>query len=228
MTNLILGHCARVQPRHLEPFLASLRRTMFAGDVCLFVEDVVADTVAQLRAHGVLVCRAASSAPPAMATGASRFFKFLDYLAQHGGAYANVLLVDPADTIFQSDPFTLPRPADIVFTRIRRRIGNWPSGPRRRCNRLRRGHGAQHPRLLGCEPGDDDGLGVRHASLSGGDDHSDQQSRHGDRRRDRPGIHNYLVRMRPLADAWVDAAISSLSPSTASPAMRSRCRGRAF
>jgi hypothetical protein len=204
VTNLILGHCARVQPRHLEPFLASLRRTTFAGDVCLFVEDVVADTVAQLRAHGVLVCRAASSAPPAMATGTSRFFNFLDYLAQHGGAYANVLLVDPADTIFQSDPFTLPRPADIVFTRIRRRIGNSPAD-----------HGA-----VATGYGEAMALNIRDcwvanpamtmASASGMLRYLVAMTTQISSRDtviagaiDR-GIHNYLVRMCPLADAWVD------------------------
>lgn len=204
MANLILGHCARVQPRHLEPFLASLRRTTFAGEVCLFVEDVVADTVAHLRAHGVTVCRAASSGPPAMATGASRYFNFLDYLARHGEDYANVLLVDPVDTIFQSDPCAAPRPADIVFTQIRRRIGNSPAdngavatayGERMAVNirdclvsnpsvTLASASGmlrylvAMTTRISSCD-----------TVIAGAVDR---------------GIHNYLVRMCPLADAWVD------------------------
>ncbi len=204
MANLILGHCARVQPRHLEPFLASLRRTTFAGDVCLFVEDVVADTVAYLHAHGVIVCRAASSGPPAMATGASRYFNFLEYLARRGGDYANVLLVDPADTIFQSDPFAAPRPADIVFTQMRRRIGNSAAD-----------HGA-----VAAGYGETVAVNIRDCLVS--NPSVTMASASGMLRylvamttqissRDTViagaidrGIHNYLVRMCPLADAWVD------------------------
>lgn len=206
MANLILGHCARVQPRHLEPFLASLRRTTFAGDVCLFVEDVVADTVAYLRAHGVIVCRAASSGPPAMATGASRYFNFLDYLARHDGTYANVLLVDPADTIVQSDPFAVPRPADIVFTRIRRRIGNSPADH----SAVATGYGetmalnirdcwvsnpsvtlASAAGMLRYLVAMTTQISSRDAVIAGPIDR---------------GIHNHLVRMCPLAGAWVDVS----------------------
>ena len=206
MANLILGHCARVRPRHLEPFLASLRRTTFAGDVCLFVEDVVADTVAHLRAHGVIVCRAASSGPPAMAMGATRYFNFLDYLASRAGGYANVLLVDPVDTIFQSDPFAAPRPADIVFTHIRRRIGNSPVHH----SAVATGYGETVARnIRDCWVSNQSvtlasGFGMlrylvamtmqissRDTVIAGAID---------------GGIHSYLVHMCPLADAWVDVA----------------------
>ena len=73
--HLIMGLWAGHSFRQLENFIASLRRTTFAGDVCLFVEDISAETVALLREHGILVertgptasraclrCRAATSA----------------------------------------------------------------------------------------------------------------------------------------------------------------------
>ena len=37
--NLILGFCARQSFRVLQPFIASLRHSGFAGDVCMLIED---------------------------------------------------------------------------------------------------------------------------------------------------------------------------------------------
>ena len=204
MTNLILGHCSRVQPRHLEPFIASLRRTSFRGEVCLFVEDIVADTVAHLRAYGVTVCRAASSSPPAMTAAVSRYFNFLDYLAAHDGAYANVMLVDPTDTFFQSDPFAGPRPADIVFTRIRRRIGSSPEDH----GAVVMGYGETMARnIRDCVSSNPS---VTMASASGMLRYLAAMALQLSSRDtgiagaiDR-GVHNYLVHMHPLAHAWVD------------------------
>lgn len=205
MTNLILGHCARVQARHLEPFIASLRRIEFRGDVCLFVEDIVADDAARLRASGVILCRAASSSPPAMAAGASRFFNFLNHLSARIDQYANVLLVDPVDSIFQSDPFAIPRPADIVFTQVRRRIGNSPADH----DAIVLGYGETMARnVRDCMVSN---ASVTISSASGMLRYLAAMTTEISSRDtmiagaiDR-GAHNYLVRMHPLADAWVDA-----------------------
>ena len=121
--HLILGFCARQPFRLLEPFIASLRHSGFAGDVCLLIEDMAADTIAQLRAHGVMVERTAQSAQPRMSRMASRFFSYLDYLVHHADEYARVLLTDPTEVVFQSNPLLVPLPADIVYTSERRRIG---------------------------------------------------------------------------------------------------------
>ena len=55
-TNLIMGYCARLPFSHLEPFIASLRHTTFAGDVCLLIEDVA--IAAKLAADPRLIVRA--------------------------------------------------------------------------------------------------------------------------------------------------------------------------
>ncbi|HTI81521.1 MAG TPA: hypothetical protein VL614_13820 [Acetobacteraceae bacterium] len=205
MTNLILGHCARVQARRLEPFIASLRRTEFRGDVCLFVEDVVADELARLREYGVIVCRAASSSPPAMTARASRYFNFLNYLAARSQDYANVLLVDPVDTIVQSDPFAIRRPADIVFTQIRRRIGSSPEDH----DAIVLGYG--ETMALNVRDCMVSNASVTIASASGMLRYLAAMTTQISSRDtvitaaiDR-GVHNCLVRMHPLADAWVDA-----------------------
>ena len=122
--NLILGFCSGKPFRLLAPFIASLRHTAFAGDVCLLIEDVTAEDIDRLRAHGIRVERTTRSAQPRMTSMASRFFGFLDFLVRHGHAYGLVMLVDPTDIVFQSDPFAVPLPADIVYTGDRRLIGH--------------------------------------------------------------------------------------------------------
>ncbi len=121
--HLTMGFCAPQRFSQLSPFIASLRHTAFAGDVCLLVESVTADIVEQLRAHGVIVERAAFSARPRMTPMASRYFGFLDTLIRHGAEYGKVMLIDPSSVIFQSDPFAASLPADIVYTGEHRRIG---------------------------------------------------------------------------------------------------------
>ena len=70
-----------------------------------------------------MVERTAQSAQPRMATMASRFFSYLDYLIHHADEYARVLLAEPTEVVFQSNPFLVPLPADIVYTSEQRRIG---------------------------------------------------------------------------------------------------------
>jgi hypothetical protein len=126
LKNLILGACTALPMHRLDPFIASLRGIAFAGDVCLLVEDVAAETIRELRSRGVIVERTAPLAQPRMAAKASRFFAYLDFLLRHGDAYANVLLVDPSAVTFQADPFAMPLPSDIVYTATRSRIGDTP------------------------------------------------------------------------------------------------------
>jgi hypothetical protein len=127
LKNLVLGTCTALPMRRLEPFVTSLRSTGFAGDVCLLVQDVAAETIQQLRGHGVMVERLGPSAQPGMARDASRYFGYLDLLLRKGEQYANVLLIDPASMAFQVDPFATPLPADIVYTAVRNRIGEVPA-----------------------------------------------------------------------------------------------------
>ena len=74
--NLILGFCARLPFERLEPFIASLRRTTFVGDIGLLIEDMATESVDRLRALGVIVERAAPSAQQRMASMSSRYFSY--------------------------------------------------------------------------------------------------------------------------------------------------------
>ena len=140
-----------------------------------------------------------------MTAGASRYFNFLDYLAARCQDIANVLLVDPVATLFQSDPFAIVRPADIVFTRRRRRIGNSPEDH----DAVVVGYGETMARnVRDCMVSNPS---VTIASASGMLRYLAAMTTQISSRDtmiagtiDR-GVHNYLVRMHPLANALVDA-----------------------
>jgi hypothetical protein len=202
--NLILGFCARQSLGQLAPFIGSLGATPYAGDVCLLVEDMAAETIDQLRACGVIVERAAPSAQQRMSATASRFFSYLDFLLRRGDGYAGVMLIDPATTVFQSDPFASPLPADIVYVGINRRIGDMPpvhdavvrAYGEAVAHNMRDCEVAQPSTTIATRPGMLRYLAAMTHQLAG---------------RTPPisgtidvGVHNYVVHMRPLAGAWLD------------------------
>ena len=202
--NLILGFCARSPFERLEPFIASLRRTIFAGDFALLIEDMAAESVDRLRALGVIVERAAPSAQQRMATMSSRYFSYLDFLVRRGAGYDHVMLADPATSIFQADPFAVPLPTDIVYTGERCRIGETPAvhdamvsayGEAVARN-LRDFMVSDASTTFGTAPGVlryltaiTQQLAGRTTPITGAIDQ---------------GVHNYVVHMRPLAGAWLD------------------------
>jgi hypothetical protein len=199
-----MGFCARPRFAQLAPFIASLRRTRFAGDVCLIVEDADADIIAQLRAHGIMVERAAPSVLSRMTAMAGRNFAYLDFLTSHAGDYAKVMLTDPANSVFQSDPFAASLPAEIVYTAERRRIGEvqplhdavvqaYGEGVARN---IRDCAAANADITIGTLPGVlrylaamTRELGGRTTPITGIVDQA---------------VHNYIVHMRPLRDACLD------------------------
>ncbi len=202
--NLIMGYCAKLPFRRLEPFIASLRNTSFAGDVCLHVQDVAAETIARLRSHGIIVERAGPSAQPSMTVMSSRYFSYQDFLLGKGEPYANVLLTDPSTTVFQADPFAAPLPADIVYTAERRRIGDTPpvhdavvqAYGEAVANNIRDCTVSNPDITIGTRSGMLRYLAAMTHQLAG---------------RTTPitgaidqGVHNYVVHMRPLRGAWLD------------------------
>ncbi len=123
--NLIIGFWSGLPFGELEPFLASLRNTGFDGDLCIFVDNVTAETVRQLVAHGALVERLGQSAQIRMTNQCGRFFAYLDFLARHEDRYRHVMLTDLRDVVFQSDPFAHAFPSDVVFCSRRLLAGWW-------------------------------------------------------------------------------------------------------
>jgi len=202
--NLIMGYWSRLPFKALEKFVASLRHIEFTGDTCVFVEQVTSETIADLRAHGIIVEHAELSGQPHMTALSSRFFNYLDFLARRGDEYDNVMLSDLRDVVFQADPFVRPLPADIVFAQERCLIGE-PTPTRGWVTDAYGGAVAHNIRdcsvsCAGTTFGTTFGmmryllamtreLSSLNAPIEGGVDQ---------------GVHNYLVHMRPLRNAWLD------------------------
>ena len=203
-----MGQWSNLPFAELEPFLASLRHSGFAGEVCIFVTDVAPETVRQLQDLGVRVERPGQSAQPRMTHLSSRFFTYLDFLVRHGTNYRHVMLTDLRDVVFQADPFAVALPADIVFAQERCRLANCP------VNRawVVQGYGnavADNMRdcLISCAGTTFGTVGgilryltamtseltSRPVAIEGGIDQ---------------GVHNYIVHMRPLGNAWLDTSDS--------------------
>lgn len=207
-TNLIIGFWSGLPFGELEPFLASLRNTGFDCDLCIFVDNVTPETVRQLVAQGVRVERLGQSAQIRMSSQCGRFFAYLDFLARHEDRYRLVMLADLHDTVFQSDPFARPLPADVVFAHERCRLVD--------CATDRRGIEQAYGRPVaenmrnclvssaGATLGTTRGvlkylvamtseLTNRPIALEEGIDQ---------------GVHNYVVHVRPPSGGWPDTADS--------------------
>jgi len=209
--NLILGLFSHMPFQLLEPFVASLQRTTFCGDVCVFVSDVAIETIAMMQAHGIRVERSDRLPLPAMHAQSSRYFAYLDFLTRNGKDYDHVMLSDLRDVVFQADPFAQPLPADIVFAQERCLIGEDPIN----CNWIADAYSraiADNLRdcLVSCSGttfGTVQGmlryLAAMTTELAGLVGSDALQMRGIDQ-----GIHNYLIRMRPLCNAWLDTTDS--------------------
>ncbi len=206
--NLIMGLFSAMTFDQVEKFLGSLRRTAFHGDVCAFVDAVTPATIDTLLAHGIRVERARPSAQPHLPLLSSRFFDYLEFLACHGDGYDNVMLSDLRDVVFQSDPFAAPLPADIVFAQERCPVGaatanyGWmlDSYGKAVTDNMR-------DCFVSC-------AGTTFGTTSGIMRYLVAMTRE---LRDRPpplvggvdqAVHNYIVRMRPLRNAWLDTTDS--------------------
>jgi hypothetical protein len=173
-----------------------------------FVDDVTLETVATLVAHGVLIARAYSSARPELPPLSSRFFDYLEFLACRADEYEHVMLTDLRDVVFQSDPFAVPLPADIVFAQERCLIG----APTANYGWIFDTYGeavAHNMRdcFVSC-------AGTTFGTTSGIMRYLVAMTR--ELRDTSPpfvvgldqAVHNYIVRMRPLRNAWVDTTDS--------------------
>jgi hypothetical protein len=205
--NLVMGFSSRMTFEDLERFIGSLRRTNFVGDICVFVDEMSPQAVITLLAHGILVERADRLSTPRMNLQSSRYFNYLEFLARNGEAYANVMISDLRDVVFQSDPFEKPLPAEIVFVQECCLLGDSPVNH----GWLTEAYGeavAQNMRdctvscsgtTFGTVAGMQRYLVAMTTELAGLAGRDILQVRGMDQ-----GIHNYVIRMRPLRNAWLD------------------------
>jgi hypothetical protein len=120
-TTLILGAAIGYSADQLRPFLGSLARVGYRGDLCLLVGDLDRETAGLLERAHATAKRFAPERFPGIVVHASRYFGYLEAL-EETASYRHVLLTDTRDVVFQSDPFqALPEGSLFAFLEDRRR-----------------------------------------------------------------------------------------------------------
>ncbi|BCS87951.1 hypothetical protein [Pseudodesulfovibrio sediminis] len=114
--NLILGLAAGYHYGDVRPFLASLDRVAFAGDLVLFVSDTTRD-LDKITAHGATITPTErTEVLKDIPYNGLRYFLYTEWLATCGQTYDRILLADVRDVIFQREPFSYPWPDGISCT----------------------------------------------------------------------------------------------------------------
>ena len=129
---LILGVVSDYTLKNILPFIKSLEKTTFEGDLCLFIPKISKEKNQQklqyqnfykiLRAHGAILIEFEDKYPyitkfaeptnllpkkphTRMARVSSRFVMYYLFLSHFKSVYSRVLLTDVRDVFFQKDPF---------------------------------------------------------------------------------------------------------------------------
>lgn len=113
---LILGLAAGYHYGDVRPFLASLDRAAYTGDLVFFVSKTTRG-LERMQAHGV------KSLPMDRQPGLEdvpcnglRYFLYQEYLRTCGETYDRILISDVRDVVFQGDPFAFPWPDGVCCT----------------------------------------------------------------------------------------------------------------
>ena len=143
--HLVLGLAENYRFDHLAPFVFSLRRTGYSGDIVFFARGLDRETRTKLREHGVTqvpfrnLRGAATGHARLLLDWVShqyhlrkwpwyrhgwrhllrvtrlRYYLYHRFLHKHGHRYARVLLTDTRDVFFQRDPFADPLAEELAF-----------------------------------------------------------------------------------------------------------------
>lgn len=132
--NLVIGIIRGYSYDKIEPFVASLKKTNFNGELCLLTNNVPSETISELKKQGVRCeeisyrggnlnswCRFWPGIKPVapflpkfllrailkkiLPLLKVRFLHSKDFLIKNIDTYENVLLTDVRDVFFQLDPF---------------------------------------------------------------------------------------------------------------------------
>ena len=113
----------------VEPFIKSLKKTGYTGDLVIFTSDTTSKTTKRfLKKNGaILICfstaypfveqyrEAFKNIVPAVTINNYRFILYLQFLTENGNKYQNVMLTDIRDVIFQDEPFSKLPDEKICF-----------------------------------------------------------------------------------------------------------------
>lgn len=102
---LILGAAVGMSVDNVRVFIESLRDCDYSGDVMLLVRPYQWRLKSYLASRGVKTFHDYSVREIDGPIYARRFFRFADYLREHGDRYDQVLFADVRDVMFQKHPF---------------------------------------------------------------------------------------------------------------------------
>ncbi|WP_054691805.1 hypothetical protein [Geotalea toluenoxydans] len=104
--NLVMGAVSGYDFSLISPFVVSLRKTGFTGDICFFASGISDRTKHYLRLLDVQVVTLPQEEPfTGMAISITRFMLYQAFLARQDMDYEGVMLTDVRDVVFQVDPF---------------------------------------------------------------------------------------------------------------------------
>lgn len=104
--NLVMGAVSGYDFSLIRPFVVSLRKTGFAGDICLFASGITDRTRHYLQLLDVQVVTLPQEEQfSGMAISITRFMLYQAFLARQDMDYEGVMLTDVRDVLFQLDPF---------------------------------------------------------------------------------------------------------------------------
>lgn len=104
--NLVIGAMVAHGLEEIRPFVESLRRTTFDGDIVLFVSRLAPASMEYLRRNGcILIDYPLDETFRKISVHSFRFLLFRQFLASNKDSYRYVMLTDTRDVLFQKDPF---------------------------------------------------------------------------------------------------------------------------
>jgi hypothetical protein len=108
--NLVLGAVQGLEAEAIAPFLVSLYRTGFSGQVAFWVSAVTPRTRDFLKDYGVNIIQVEDEVSAFMRTPVNslRYFVYQQSMKGLNASVENVLLADTRDVLFQRDPFEIP------------------------------------------------------------------------------------------------------------------------
>ena len=114
--NLILGLAAGYHYGDVRPFLASLDRAAYAGDLVFFVSETTRDLERMAEHLVTLVPLTRAPGLELVPYNGLRYFLYRDWLHGCARTYDRILITDVRDVVFQCDPFAFPWPAGVNAT----------------------------------------------------------------------------------------------------------------
>lgn len=109
--DLIIGGASNYTWKDLAPWVNSIKRSGFAGDIALVASNISKETIDKLTAEGVIVAcygqqqpDGSFKSPQNSVPHVERFFYMWNFLDRCDVNYTNVIVTDTRDVVFQSNP----------------------------------------------------------------------------------------------------------------------------